>query len=209
MSDTYDYLIKTVIVGDSGIGKSSIMIRFAEDIFNYHYISTIGVDFKLSTIKYKNKSIKFQIWDTAGQDRFRTITSTYYRGSQGTIICYDITDRNTFNSVIKWLEEVKKYSINEPILILCGTKADLESEREVSLTDGLEFAKLHNMKFFETSAKDNKNIKEIFEFIAENKLHYNSFINFNETYQQSDLRKRSKVLLFDSKENKQEKKSCC
>jgi len=207
MSETYDYLIKTVIVGDSGIGKSSIMIRFAEDKYNFHYISTIGVDFKICTIQYKNKSIKFQIWDTAGQDRFRTISSTYYRGSHATIICYDITDRNTFNNVIKWLEEVKKYSINEPILILCGTKADLESKREVSSLDGLEFAKLHNMKFFETSAKDNINIKEIFQFIAENKLQDNSFLNQVSNFEEIELRKR-KITLTNNKE-KTEKSNCC
>jgi len=207
MSGTYDYLIKTVIVGDSGIGKSSIMIRFAEDTFNYHYISTIGVDFKISTIQHKNKSIKFQIWDTAGQDRFRTITSSYYRGSQGTIICYDITDRNTFNSVIKWLEEVNKHSINEPILILCGTKADLESKREVSKSEGLEFAKLHNMKFFETSAKDNTNVKEIFEFIAENKLQDNSFLNQTNSIEEKELKKRKISLFKNEDENK--KSNCC
>ena len=207
MSETYDYLIKTVIVGDSGIGKSSIMVRFAEDTFNYHYISTIGVDFKICTIQYKNKSIKFQIWDTAGQDRFRTITSTYYRGSHGTIVCYDITDRNTFDSIAKWLEEVKKYSINEPILILCGTKADLESKREVSSSEGLEFAKLHNMKFFETSAKDNTNIKEIFEFIAENKLQDNSFINKINNFEEKELKKRKISLLKKEDENK--KSNCC
>lgn len=207
MSETYDYLIKTVIVGDSGIGKSSIMIRFAEDTFNYHYISTIGVDFKISTIQYKNKSIKFQIWDTAGQDRFRTITSSYYRGSQGTIICYDITDKNTFNSVIKWLEEVNKHSINEPILILCGTKADLESKREVSTSEGLEFAKLYNMKFFETSAKDNTNVKEIFEFIAENKLQDNSFLNQTNSIEEKELKKRKISLFKNEDENK--KSNCC
>lgn len=207
MSGTYDYLIKSVIVGDSGIGKSSIMIRFAEDTFNYHYISTIGVDFKISTIQYRNKLIKFQIWDTAGQDRFRTITSSYYRGSQGTIICYDITDKNTFNSVIKWLEEVNKHSINEPILILCGTKADLESKREVSRSEGLEFAKLHNMKFFETSAKDNTNVKEIFEFIAENKLEDNSFLNQTNSVEEKELKKR-KISLFTT-EDENKKSNCC
>lgn len=209
MSSSYDYLIKCVLIGDSGIGKSSLMIRFVDDKFNYQYISTIGVDFKISTIDYNNKTIKYQIWDTAGQDRFRTITSSYYRGSQATIICYDITDHNTFDNVNKWLDEVKKYSVNIPILILVGTKLDLEEKREVSYNEGLEFANLHNMKFFESSAKENKNVRQIFEFIAENKFKHNSFLISNETYQQSDLRKRSNVVLFESKESKQGKKSCC
>ena len=91
--DSYDYLIKCLVIGDSGIGKTSLMTRFTDDIFNNQYTSTIGVDFKIKTMKFKNKIIKFQIWDTAGQDRFRTITSSYYRGSNAILICYNVADR--------------------------------------------------------------------------------------------------------------------
>ena len=96
--DSYDYLIKCLVIGDSGIGKSSLMVRFTDDVFNNHYISTIGVDFKIKTMVLNKKTVKFQIWDTAGQDRFRTITSSYYRGSNAILICYDVTERETFQN---------------------------------------------------------------------------------------------------------------
>jgi Ras-related protein Rab-1A len=162
----YDYLIKCLIIGDSGIGKSSVMCRFADDVFTPEYISTIGVDFKIRTIEYNSKILKLQIWDTAGQERFRTITTSYYRGSHAIVICYDITDSNTFANVDMWLDDVKKYASKSPILVLCGTKFDLSSERQVSISDAMKYAKLNNMIFIETSAKDGTNVLQLFELIS-------------------------------------------
>ncbi len=170
MSNDYDYLVKCLVIGDSGTGKSSLMMRFTDDVFNTGYISTIGVDFKIKTMDFRDKTIKFQIWDTAGQDRFRTITASYYRGSNAVLLCYDITDKNTFRNIHKWLEEVKKFTVGNPLLILCGTKVDLEEKRIVSYEEAEEYAKANNMHFFESSAKINSNIKEIFELIAKNKI---------------------------------------
>lgn len=176
--DTYDYLIKCLVIGDSGIGKSSLMLRFTNDVFSNEYISTIGVDFKIKTIALENKTIKYQIWDTAGQDRFRTITSSYYRGSNAILICYDVTEKETFQNVKKWLEEVKRYATGNPLLILCGTKSDLSNKRQISTIDGKNYATDNNMLFFETSAKNNLNVKEIFESIANNKINNkNNLIN--------------------------------
>ena len=148
-TNDYDYLIKCLVVGDSGTGKSSLMMRFTDDVFNTTYISTIGVDFKIKTMDFRDKTVKFQIWDTAGQDRFRTITASYYRGSNAVILCYDITDKNTFQNINKWLEEVKNFSVGTPLLILCGTKTDLEEKRVVSYEEAEEYAKINNMRFFE------------------------------------------------------------
>jgi len=167
--NSYDFLIKCLVIGDSGSGKTSLMLRYTDDIFTNDFISTIGVDFKIKTIFYNDKIIKFQIWDTAGQERFRTITSSYYRGSNAIIICYDITEYSSFMNVKKWLDETKTYLTSKPILILCGTKTDLENKRMVNKTDAEEYAKINNMLFIETSAKNNLNINEIFTLIAINK----------------------------------------
>jgi Ras-related protein Rab-1A len=170
LSSTYDYLIKCLVIGDAGTGKSSIMMRFADDLFNSSYISTIGVDFKIKTMEIRDKIVKYQIWDTAGQERFRTLTASYYRGSNAILLCYDISDKNTFRNIDMWLEEVKRYSTGKPLLILCGTKIDLELKREILKEEAEEYAKTNNMYFFESSSKNNSNITEIFELIAENKI---------------------------------------
>lgn len=126
MIKEFDYLYKSVIVGNSGVGKSSILIRFAENQFQQHYLATIGVDFRFKTINVENKLIKFQIWDTAGQERFRTITSAYYRGSQAILLVYDLTDKQSFNDIENfWLTEVDKYGEKDALLILVGNKSDL------------------------------------------------------------------------------------
>ena len=206
----YDYLIKCLIIGDSGTGKSSIMIRLVDDKFNTNYISTIGVDFKIKTMNYKDKTFKFQIWDTAGQDRFRTITSSYYRGADTILLCYDITDRKTFINLDKWLEEVKMYSLGEPIIFLCGNKLDLEITRNISRKEGEEYAKSKNMIFFETSSKNNVSIKEIFNFIAEDKINKTTKLelgNYNNDYTKY---KTVEIELNNYKKNKKTKKnSCC
>jgi len=209
--DGYDYLIKCLVIGDSGTGKSSLMLRFTNDVYNPNYISTIGVDFKIKSLNIKNKVVKFQIWDTAGQDRFRTITSSYYRGCNAVIICYDITEKETFTNVKIWLNEVKKYSMTEPLMILCGTKTDLLDKRQVSEDEGLSYAKNNNMMFYETSSKDNLYIKEIFEMIGEKKINtFDQIYVDTSIYNKCDLRQRknTKISLEETKIN-QSKPSCC
>ena len=164
MSADYDYLVKCLIIGDSGTGKSAMMVRFADDVYNPEYISTVGVDFKIKTIEHRNKTLKMQIWDTAGQERFRAITTTFYRGCQTVIVCYDISDRNTFINVNKWIDQINPSK--SAILVLCGTKSDLTSKRQVSESEGEEYAKSKNMMFIETSAKNNSKVSELFRLIS-------------------------------------------
>lgn len=182
----YDYLFKIIVIGDSGIGKSSILFRFADDIYNDNYISTIGVDFKIKTIYINGKMIKLQIWDTAGQERFRTITTSYYRGAHIIFLCYDITDRQTFLNLDMWNNEIKKFSNPNVKVVLCGTKMDLIYYRQVSREEGHSYADKYGYEFYETSAKNNKNIDELFEKTSERLL--NDFmININNKNNENNL----------------------
>jgi len=162
----YDYLFKILLVGESGIGKSCLLLRFADDAFTDAFISTIGVDFKIKTVDINSKCVKLQIWDTAGQERFRTITTTYYRGAHGVILCYDITDRTSFSKLSNWLGEIHKFAKEDVVILLVGTKADLNTKREVSTQEGQDFANAHNMHFLETSAKNNLGVTQAFMELA-------------------------------------------
>jgi len=162
MNDTYDYLVKLIIIGDSGVGKSSILYRFVDNDYNDSYISTIGVDFKIKTLEINGKIFKLQIWDTAGQERFRSILSSYYRGANGVILTYSSTDRDTFDHINTWYGEIKKYAPETSITILCSTKIDDKKHIKISNEEGKKYALEHNMKFIETSARDNINIDQLF-----------------------------------------------
>lgn len=158
----YDYLFKLLIIGNSGVGKSCLLVRFADDIYLDNYIATIGVDFKIKSLEVEEKNVKLQIWDTAGQDRFRNITASYYRGAAGIMIVYDITDPESFNNINSWLIEIEKNASKEVYKILVGNKSDLVEKRKVSFEQGKEFAETHGMKFFETSAKSAHNVEDAF-----------------------------------------------
>ncbi len=162
MSLDFDYLFKILIIGDSNVGKSSILLRFLEDSFIESYISTIGVDFNFKTIEHEGKIIKLQIWDTAGQERFRTITSNYYRGVHGIIIVYSVCDNESFINVKQWLYEIDKYANENVNKILVGNKCDLEYRRVISTESGKEYSEGLGIDFIETSAKDGNNINELF-----------------------------------------------
>ncbi|CBZ54756.1 hypothetical protein NCLIV_051820 [Neospora caninum Liverpool] len=166
MKPEYDYLFKLLLIGDSGVGKSCLLLRFADDTYTESYISTIGVDFKIRTIDLDGKTVKLQIWDTAGQERFRTITSSYYRGAHGIIIVYDVTDRDSFNNVKNWMMEIDKYAMEGVSKLLVGNKCDLTSKRVVSFEEGKEFADSCNMRFIETSAKNAHNVEQAFHIMA-------------------------------------------
>lgn len=166
ISSDFDYLVKVLIIGDSGVGKSSMMLRYADDTFTEQSIPTIGVDFKIRTIDFNGKIYKMQIWDTAGQERFRTITSSYYRGAQGIVIVYDISNRQSFDDVKAWLVECQTNN-NKAQIILVGNKCDLpNSQRQVSTKEGKEFADALGYKFIETSAKSNVEIDNAFILIV-------------------------------------------
>eukprot|EP00386_Alphamonas_edax_P009693 GDKI01031778.1.p1 GENE.GDKI01031778.1~~GDKI01031778.1.p1 ORF type:complete len:209 (-),score=67.19 GDKI01031778.1:30-656(-) len=162
----YDHLFKIVLIGDSGVGKSCLLLRFADDQFTDSYITTIGVDFRFRTINVDGHVIKLQIWDTAGQERFRTITPAYYRSAMGVILVYDITKRETFDNIKFWMKNLEEYADRSVQKIIIGNKCDLESERAVSKQEGEELAAYHSVPFFETSAKGNINVPAAFHNIA-------------------------------------------
>jgi len=162
----YDHLFKLLIIGDSGVGKSSLLVRFADNTFTGNYITTIGVDFKIRTIELHGERVKLQIWDTAGQERFRTITSTYYRGTHGVIVVYDVTSGESFANVKRWLHEIEQ-NCDVVNRILVGNKND-DPDRKVVLTeDARRFSDQMGIQLFETSAKDNLNVEEMFRAITE------------------------------------------
>jgi len=166
MSADYDYLFKLLLIGDSAVGKSCLLLRFSDDTYTDSYISTIGVDFKIRTIELDGKTIKLQIWDTAGQERFRTITSSYYRGAHGIIVVYDCTDLESFNNVKQWLEEIDRYACENVNKLLVGNKCDLTSKKVVNYINAKEFADGLGIPFLETSAKSSTNVEQAFMTMA-------------------------------------------
>jgi len=166
MKPDYDYLFILVLIGDSGVGKSCLLLRFADDKWTDSYISTIGVDFKIRTIELDQKTIKLQIWDTAGQERFRTITSSYYRGAHGIIVVYDTTDSETFEHVKTWLHEIDRYASENVNKLLVGNKSDLTTKRQVETDSAKDFATSVSIPFLETSAKSATNVEDAFMTMA-------------------------------------------
>jgi len=162
----YDFLFKLLLIGDSGVGKSCLLLRFADDTYTESYISTIGVDFKIRTVELESKVVKLQIWDTAGQERFRTITSSYYRGAHGIIVVYDVTDAESFNNVRQWLHEIDRYASDKVNKLLVGNKCDLNEKRVISFQQGKELADSLGLEFLETSAKNSTNVENAFVTMA-------------------------------------------
>eukprot|EP01016_Furgasonia_blochmanni_P048239 TRINITY_DN7158_c0_g1_i6.p1 TRINITY_DN7158_c0_g1~~TRINITY_DN7158_c0_g1_i6.p1 ORF type:complete len:283 (-),score=46.93 TRINITY_DN7158_c0_g1_i6:128-976(-) len=163
----YDYLFKLVIVGNSGVGKSSLLLRFADDSFSETYLTTIGVDFRFRTLKIDQSSVKLQIWDTAGQERFRTITNAYYKGADGIVIVYDTTNHASFEDVERyWLNEVESYSEKNVEMALLGNKSDMGEGKAVTYDEAKDFARKKKMHFFEVSAKTSDNVTEAFVTIS-------------------------------------------
>lgn len=171
MSDeSYDHLLKLLLIGDAGVGKSSILLRFTDDTFDNHLQSTIGVDFKVKMMKKKSKNVKITIWDTAGQERFRTLTSSYYRGAHGIMLVYDVTRKSTLSQLQTWLNEVETYcgaQSKEVVKLLVANKIDKEDDREVSWSEGAAWARGRGMLFIETSAKKNVGISQVFDEVVQ------------------------------------------
>ena len=161
----YDYLFKLILVGDSYVGKTNILSKYIKDEFNLNTKSTVGVEFGTKILKIEDKIIKAQIWDTAGQERYKSITSTYYKGAKGAFIVYDITNRLTFESVDKWIQDLNLNSDKNITLLLIGNKKDLADKREVTTEEGEEKAKSFGLAFLETSALTGENIDKVFDYI--------------------------------------------
>nr|CAH7741063.1 unnamed protein product [Callosobruchus chinensis] len=204
MARDYDHLFKLLIIGDSGVGKSSLLLRFSDNTFTGSYITTIGVDFKIKTVNIHGQKVKLQIWDTAGQERFRTITSTYYRGTHGVIVVYDVTNGESFANVKRWLHEIEQNYANIDIKsISVGNKNDTPERKVVLTEDAQRFADTMNIQLFETSAKDNINVEEM--FMAITRLVLRSKLDMQE--RQNDRTQNDTVNL--RKTNKQGRKKCC
>jgi len=167
----YDYLFKMILVGDSGVGKSSLLTRFVDEVFYDSFIATIGVDFKITTLySLEDLRFKIQLWDTAGPERFRTITRAYYRGAHGMVIVYDMSLRSTFENVDNWFQNCFEYSEEKKPMILLANKSD--ERREVSVEEGKEKAKKHGAMFMEVSAKTGENVEEAFGRFTDTIYHF-------------------------------------
>ncbi|OIT36295.1 PREDICTED: ras-related protein Rab11D [Nicotiana attenuata] len=161
-SQKIDYVFKVVLIGDSAVGKSQILARFARNEFSLDSKATIGVEFQTRTLVIQHKSVKAQIWDTAGQERYRAVTSAYYRGAVGAMLVYDITKRQTFDHIPRWLEELRAHADRNIVIMLIGNKTDLEDQRAVPTEDAKEFAQKEGLFFLETSAMEATNVEDAF-----------------------------------------------
>jgi len=164
----YDMQIKLLMIGDSGVGKTCLLLRYANDSFSPTFITTIGIDFKIKNVEIDGKRIKLQIWDTAGQERFRTITTSYFRGAQGILLVYDVTDRRSFESIRNWISQIQQHADVHVNKILCGNKCDMTDEKVVSTEEGQKLAKEFGIEFWEASAKNDVNVEASFISIARN-----------------------------------------
>lgn len=212
MAKSYDYLFKILLIGDSGVGKTCILCRFANNEFNRSHISTIGIDFKMKTVVVGGKRIRVQMWDTAGQERYETITTQYYRRAQGIILVYDITRQETFKNIRKWLRYVDEHANNNVQRLLLANKCDAEDERAVWKDQGARLAAEKNIKFFETSAQSNINIDEAFTEICQQILHAMndpSNQNGNSSLSSANGKAGSSAILLDTKNEVLPRSSCC
>jgi small GTP-binding protein len=165
--------LKLLLIGDSAIGKTSLLLRYMDDRFSQSFVSTIGIDFKVKLLELDGQKVRLQIWDTAGQERFRTITTSYFRGAHGILLCFDMTDRKSFLSVEGWTKQIAEHCASASgggpdsvALLLVGTKSDMADKLQVSEAEGQALAAQHKMRFFATSAKFNSNVKECFDALA-------------------------------------------
>jgi Ras-related protein Rab-1A len=169
-SSQFDYIFKVVIVGDAGVGKSALLIRYCDDVYDPNYMATIGVDFRVRTVEVDEKIVKMQIWDTAGHERFRALTQSYYRGVHAVLLCFDVTNVDSFRHCENWLKDIQKYSQVDCSIILVATKTDLVEKRLVSQSEGELFAKQHDLLYIETSSKQNVQVENSFSSVVSRRI---------------------------------------
>ena len=201
-----DVLFKILLIGDSGVGKTSLIMRYTKNLFNEDYLNSIGVDFKSKDLYIEEKKIKLQIWDTAGQERFRTITSSYYRGAHAIAVVFDLTKRQSYDHVKRWMEDINKYAKENVLKFLVGNKADLKNEIQVSYEEARALASQMKTTYFSVSAKKNENINEFFE--AATKLFLIKFDLYEDDNQKVVL-KKGQISNKDNKKKGNSKKENC
>ena len=172
----FDVKYKIMVLGESKVGKTSLIKRYTKDQFGGVYLTTVGMDFQDKIIELEDKKVRLQVWDTAGQERFRNVTKSYFQSSKGLLVVYDITDKESFEKINFWVDNIKNNAPENAKLILVGNKCDLANERKVSYEEGENYAKNLNIKFFEASARDGTNVNELFFYLA------------NEIYQDNKLK---------------------
>ena len=211
---SYEMIFKILIIGDTNVGKSNLLLRYVKNDFSVDMKSTVGVEFGSKILKILGINIKAQIWDTAGQERYRSMTSSYFKGSKGVLIVYDITNHSSFESVDRWINEFRMKSDENSSIIIVGNKNDLEEERKVTKEEGEEKAKKFNLGFFETSAKDGKNVDDAFKCLFEKVV--DNYIKKKEKSEkkgellQSDIDGDNINIDFNNKDiNETKKKKCC
>ncbi|ESW17648.1 hypothetical protein PHAVU_007G257200 [Phaseolus vulgaris] len=213
-SQKIDYVFKVVLIGDSAVGKTQLLARFARNQFSVDSKATIGVEFQTKTLIIDNKTVKAQIWDTAGQERYRAVTSAYYRGAVGAMLVYDMTKRQSFDNMAKWLEELRGHADKNIVVMLIGNKCDLGTLKAVPTEDAEEFAQRENLFFMETSALESTNVEtafltilsEIYRLISKKTLTANDDADPNGS---SGLLKGTKIIVPNQDMNAEKKGGCC
>ncbi|CAK80125.1 unnamed protein product (macronuclear) [Paramecium tetraurelia] len=204
--DDYDYLFKVVLSGDSGVGKSNLLLRFTKNQFNPDSKTTIGVEFATRSISISGKIIKAQIWDTAGQERYRAITSAYYRGAIGAVLVYDITNKQSFESVERWIQEVRENADKDIVIMIIGNKSDLKHLRAIRTESGQDLAQMYKVAFMEASAQDGTNVDQAFTQIIQ-QIYQNLTKQLQKYDQMSHLQGEKLDLEITTSGNK--KQGCC
>jgi small GTP-binding protein len=212
MNDNYDRLYKLILIGDSGVGKSNILSKYVNNEFFHESKSTIGVEFCTKTLIVNNINVKIQIWDTAGQERFRSITRAYYKGSIGVIVVYDVTSKDSFNNIERWIIELEQNIDSRTAILLVGNKCDLPN-REVSYDEGQNYANNNNFMFIETSALNGDGINDMFNTLIKNILDNTDIGGDIQNNIYTPLYKTNSIILsnilVDDDNNLNKNKNCC
>jgi len=199
----YDYIFKIVLIGDTSVGKSCLLTRFADDQFSESYVTTIGVDFRFKTMIVCDKITKVQVWDTAGQERYRSITNAYYRGAEAIMIVFDVTNKDSFTHIQDWMEEIIKYTGKDVVIIVGANKSDL-NDRNVKKEEMEEFSKKKGIKIFECSAKTGDGVENAFKYMVETLIKKN-----DKTSKEKNNGNNSKLKTNEEKNKNITKKKCC